>query len=108
MAEIPEGAKRPTDRKSKTEDVPDRFSFEHDGETYTLKRTLDVLTPGFLRKNRRRDDFDIFFTMVEALIDDYDKSGESATLDVVDNMPRREFSELQESFNEYLEKLEDE
>lgn len=104
MPNIPEGAKRPDDHKSKA--TSDRFSFEHAGETYTLKPTYDVLTPGFLRKNRRRDETDAFFTMLEELVDDYDKySDHSPTLDVIDNMSRNEFRQLQKDFFEHLEVL---
>lgn len=103
MPDIPANAKKPTDRKAKSEGVGDRFSFERDGVTYTFKPTYDVLTPGFLRKNRRRDDIDAFFTMVEALVDDYDDEGESATLDAIDTMSRSEFSILMKDFFGYLE-----
>lgn len=105
MPDIPQGAKSPSDRKAKkSKDAPDRFSFEHDGETYTFKPTYDVLTPGFLRANRRRSEIDAFFTMVEGLIDDYDKkSDKSATLDVIDNMSRDEFKAVMGDFYDYLE-----
>ncbi len=84
--------------------MPDAFSFEHDGQTYTFKPTYDVLTPGFLRKNRRRSEIDAFFTMVEELVDDYDKkTDKSATLDVIDNLDRPQFKALMEEFYEYLE-----
>ena len=97
MPDIPDGAKKPTDRKSKVQDAPDAFSFEHDGETYTFKPTFDVLTPGFLRKNRRREEVDAFFTMVEALVVDDEQ------LDVIDNMSRDEFQQLMKDFYGYLE-----
>lgn len=103
MPNIPEGAKRPDDHKGKSE-VSDRFSFEHDGQTYTLKPTLDVVTPGFLRKHRRRDEIDAFFTMLEELTDDYEPVTEhSETLDAVDSMSRGEFRQLQKDFFAHLE-----
>lgn len=103
MPDIPEGAKRPSDHKSKSVNS-DHFEFEHDGTTYALKPTLDIVTPGFLRKNRRRDDMDAFFTMLEELVDDYDDfTGESATLDAVDGMSRSEFTQLQKDFYAHLE-----
>lgn len=102
MADIPANAKRPSDRKSK--DVDDRFSFTHDGETYTLKPTYEVLTPGFIRKNRRRDEVDAFFTMLEELVDDYDRlEDRSATLEAVDGMSRGQFAILMKDFYAYLE-----
>ena len=97
MPEIPENAKKPADRKPKKKDAPEAFTFEHDGEQYTFKPTYDVLTPGWLRKNRRRDETDAFFTMVEALVQD------DETLDVIDNMTRSEFRALMTEFYEYLE-----
>lgn len=69
MPDIPEGAKRPTDRKTKKQDVPEAFSFEHDGETYTFKPTLEALTPGFIRRNRNND-AEFQYGLVEALADD--------------------------------------
>lgn len=98
MSNIPANAKKPSDRKPKDAEPGDRFSFEHDGNTYTLKPTWDVLTPGWLRANRRRDDIDAFFTMVEALAPDDD----GVTLDVIDNMGRNEFRKLMSSFYEYM------
>ena len=103
MPDIPEGAKRPSDRKAKQVDPDECFSFEHDGETYTLKPTHEVLTPGFIRKNRRRTEDDAFFTMLEALIPDYDDDGNSKTLDVLDNMTRGQFQILTKDFYAYLE-----
>lgn len=97
MTDIPQGAKKPSDRKSKKSEQAEAFSFEHDGETYSFKPTFDILTPGFLRKNRRRDEIDAFFTMVEALVED------DATLDVIDNMSRDEFQSLMTDFYGYLE-----
>lgn len=97
MPDIPDGAKKPSDRKSKAQDATDAFSFEHDGETYTFKPTFDILTPGFLRKNRRREEVDAFFTMVEALVVDDEQ------LDVIDNMSRDEFQQLMKDFYGYLE-----
>lgn len=77
------------------------FSFEHEEQTYTLQPTYDVLTPGFLRANRRRDDLDAFFTMIEALVPEGKEGRE--VLDVIDNMTRAEFTKLMEKFFEYME-----
>lgn len=88
--------KQPQDHKSKKAERDGVFRFEHGGETYEFKDVFDVLTPGFIRKNRRRDDVDAFFTLVEALADD-------ETLDVIDNLPRDEFAKLQRDFNAFLE-----
>lgn len=99
MSNIPSTAKKPADRKKKDDaEQAACFTFEHDGNTYALKDTWSVLTPGWLRKNRRRDDIDAFFTMVEALAPDDD--GE--TLEVIDNMDRKAFSKLMGDFYEYM------
>ena len=97
MPDIPENAKRPSDRKAKQAEAGERFSFTHKGEEYVFKPTYEVLTPGWLRKNRRRDEVDAFFTMVEALAED------DETLEVIDNMTRSEFRALMTDFYEYLE-----
>lgn len=95
MPDVPDNAKKPSDRKSKTEESDSAFSFVHDGERHTFKPTFDVLTPGFLRANRRREEVDAFFTMVEAL-------AEADTLAVIDVMDRKSFTALMEDFYNYL------
>ena len=97
MGNIPDNVKKPQDKKAKQEDVdPDvGFSFEHDGRTYQLKPTWDVLTPGWLRANRRRDEIDSFFTMLEALAD-------QETLEVVDNLDREQFQKLMGDFYKFI------
>ena len=96
MPTPPKGAKQPTDRQAKATGNTDCFTFTHDGAEYTLKPTYDVLTPGFLRKNRHRDDMDAFFTMLEELAD-------PDALDAIDHMSRAEFHQLQQDFYEHLE-----
>ncbi len=96
MTDIPAGAKKPADRKSKAEDA---FSFEFDGETYTLKPTYDVLTPGWFRANRRRDDMDAFFTIMESLSD------EETLAKTLDKMDKKRFEQLQKDFYKHLEVL---
>ena len=61
------------------------YTFEHDGKTYEFEKPLDeVRKPGFIRANRRRDEIDLVFTILEAV------AGEEV-LDVVDNMTEDEF-----------------
>lgn len=63
----------------------DLFSFEHDGQTYTFERSLDVIrTPRFLRANRRRDEVDLTFTILEEV------AGDEA-LDAIDAMDADQF-----------------
>lgn len=103
MSTAPKNVKQPSDRQAKKGKASERFSFEHDGETYTFKPTYEVVTPGFLRANRRRDEIDSFFTMVEGLVDDYDElTDRSATLDAIDHMDRDEFHQLMRDFYAHL------
>lgn len=98
MAEIPAGAKKPQDHKSKAEKTTDQvFTFEFGGETYESKPVGDVLTPGFMRANRRRDDIDQLFTIFEALF------SEAVLARTVDKMSREEFGEIGDQFTEFMQ-----
>lgn len=87
--------KQPQDHKAKTSEASDCFSFEHDGETYTLKPTIEHITTGFLRENRKLNDLDAFFTILEALADD-------EQLAAVDSMTHKEFGQLSKEFYKHL------
>lgn len=92
MTEVPATAKKPQDRKPKAEDAPtDVFEFTHDDVTFTSKPFLDVLTPGFLRRNRQRETMDFYFTMLEALYAD-----QPAAVAAFDAMSWPEFNALSE------------
>ena len=78
MPKIPEGAKKPADHKTADED---RFSFSHGGKTHTARPYLEVLTPKWLRANRRRDEVDFAFTLLEALFE-----GDKAAMAALDSM----------------------
>jgi len=84
MPKIPEGAKRPTDHQSADSD---RYTFTHKGKTFTARPYLDVLTPGWLRANRRRDETDFAFTLLEALFE-----GDKAAIAALDSMDWTEFN----------------
>ena len=100
MSNVPDNVKKPADKKDKKAEAEQvaAFSFEYEGDTYTLKPTWEVLTPGWLRANRRRDEIDSFFTMIETLAPDDD----GVTLGVIDNMDRDEFQTLMKNFYEFL------
>lgn len=100
MSNVPDNVKKPADKKAKKAEAEQdaAFSFEHEGDTYTLKPTWEVLTPGWLRANRRRDEIDSFFTMIETLAPDDD----GKTLEVIDNMDRDEFQKLMKNFYEFI------
>ena len=76
----------------------DLFSFEHDGETYTFERSFDVVrSPRWLRANRRRDELDLAFTILEEI------AGEDA-LEAIDSMDEDQFLALSKSLNKELSK----
>ena len=95
MPDTPKNAKKPADHKKATGNT-ECFTFTHDGVEHTLSPTYDVLTPGFLRANRRRGDLDAFFTMLEELAD-------ADALAAIDSMSRVEFDAFSEALNEHLE-----
>lgn len=66
------------------------FSFVHKGKTYTFEKSLDVVrSPGWLRKNRHRDEMDLTFTILETV------AGDDA-LAAIDDMDFAEFTKLAE------------
>lgn len=76
-----------------TSKTPKNFTFEKDGKTYEFERSLDVVRrPGWLRKNRRRDELDLAFTILEEV------AGDEA-LSVIDEMDEDEFKALMERLN---------
>lgn len=92
--------RKPQDHKKKAEkkEAPEaRFSFEHDGETYTFeKETESVLTPGFIRKHRHEDMGELSFLVLEQA------AGEEV-LEVVDNLPNPEFKPLIKDLMDHVE-----
>jgi hypothetical protein len=76
----------------------DLFSFEHDGKTYTFEQSFDVVrSPRWLRANRRRDELDFAFTIIEEL------AGDDA-LEAIDAMSEAEFEALSKKLNKELSK----
>lgn len=92
--------KQPQDRKPKAEKAAEAFTFEHDGKTYTLKKTKEHITGSFIRKHRHEDDFSFFCSMFEALAKD------EATMDAFDEMldakDKKPFEEMQEAYMEHF------
>ena len=107
--------KQPQDRKPKQQpaepEEPDEyFDFEHDGRTYVMpNKTLDVVTPGFIRKHRQ-DEADLLFAALELLTevpDEKDEDGNTVNrgrdvLDVIDNLPIKDWKAFQRRFHEHL------
>lgn len=72
-------------RKPAAEDL---FSFEHAGQTYTFEKPLSVVrAPRWVRENRRRDELDLMWTIVETV------AGDDA-LAAIDTMSETEFDDL--------------
>ena len=67
MPTTPAGAKKPTDRKPKaTASVDDdTVTLTIGGDEFTSRPLHDVFSPKWLRLNRRRDEIDAGYTMVE-------------------------------------------
>lgn len=83
----------PQDRKPKAADgvgSNGKFSFTHKGKTYTFPKPMsDVRAPAFQRANRRRDQIDLVYTVIEHLADD-----DQSILDAIDSMTEAEFQAL--------------
>jgi hypothetical protein len=93
MSEI----KKPQDHKSKADsDDGSRFSFTHNGKKYTFKPTAEILTPRYLRANRRRTPVDFEFTLFEELADE-------ETLEAIDSMTRSQFNQLSRDFRDHYQ-----
>lgn len=61
------------------------FKFEHKGEEIEFEKDFSVArSPRWLRANRRRDEVDLVFTIIEDL-------GGDAVCDAVDEMTEEEF-----------------
>lgn len=71
----------------------DFYTFEHDGQTYTFERPFAVVrSPRWLRANRRRDELDLAFTILEEIAGD-------AVLDVIDSMSEEDFASFAKGVN---------
>jgi hypothetical protein len=98
MPDIPKGAKKPADHKA-PEIQDDRFTFERDGKTYTSQPIGEILTPGFVRRNRRNGEIDVTFTLIETLFAD-----EAGAMDAIDEMSWAEFNALGEALTDEMQK----
>lgn len=93
--------KEPQDHKSKAtaESTKDAFEFAHDGVTYeSVKGVSEVITPGFIRRNRRRDEMDFYFTMLEHLFD-----GAPEALDALDSMQWSDLKTVTEALEAHMQ-----
>lgn len=93
--------KEPKDRKRSKDELA-VFEFEHRGESYRFEGSFKHLTkPGFIRKNRHKDEVDVLFTLLE------DIAGDEA-LDAIDDMEPNEFEEFTKSLNAAIEEYQGE
>lgn len=85
----------PADHKTAREEQ--HFSFDADGKTYTFPEPVSKVTaPGFIRRNRHRDELDLGFTVFETLAGDSDEG--AACLEAIDTMTPDEFTEMVDAF----------
>lgn len=74
----------------------DTYTFEHDGTTYTFERPFAVVrSPRWLRANRRRDELDLAFTIIEEI-------GGDDVLDVIDSMSEGDFMVFARDLNKAM------
>jgi hypothetical protein len=72
------------------------FTFEHDGKTYEFEKGFEVVrSPRWLRANRRRDELDLAFTILEEI------AGDEA-LEAIDAMTEDEFVALAKRLNKEM------
>lgn len=77
--------KQPQDHKKAGGEL---HTFEHNGKEYTFEKPFDTVeTPKWLRANRRRDQIDLVFTLLEEI------AGEEC-LEVIDEMTNEEFEKF--------------
>jgi len=89
--------KKPQDHLSKDEktgpDLP--FTFEHGGKEFSLTPPSEVMTGGFIRKNRHLSTGNQFWLLIEALSDE-------ESLAAIDEMTQPELKAFQVDFYEHL------
>lgn len=90
--------KQPADRKAKVAKVEpdDYFTFTIGDEEVTCEnRTMEIMTFGWVRKNRRLDNADYILTAFEAIAGD-------KILDLMDDVQGPESRRIMEQFQEHL------
>ncbi|MFA5712302.1 hypothetical protein [Mycolicibacterium sp.] len=84
-------AKKPQDHRKPADE--DRFTFDHDGKTYSLPR-FGSWSAGLVRRVRKLPDVDATFTILEEVAD-------PETLAAIDAMDLDEFNRLQQDWAEH-------
>jgi hypothetical protein len=91
--------RKPQDRLPKDADKTGTeapFHFDHAGQSFELRPPAEVMTGGFIRKNRHLSTQNQFWLLVEALADE-------KALAAVDSMNASELKEFQTAFYKHLE-----
>jgi hypothetical protein len=89
--------KKPQDHQPKSDKKSAIYELKFDGEVYPSKDVHTAITPAFMRANRRRDEVDAFFTMIEEL---WSRDVLEKTVDKMDN---DQFSEFMKDFYGWMD-----
>ena len=89
MPATPQDHKRP-----KAETASEPFSFEHNGESFTLPPASSIKA-GMLRRFRKLDDLDVAFSILEEIADD-------EALAALDDMGIAEFNEVVSDWQSHI------
>ncbi|TKT03445.1 hypothetical protein [Streptomyces lasalocidi] len=74
------------------------YTFEHNGETIAFERDFSGLrSPKWLRENRRRDELDLLFTLIEEF-------GGEDVVAAVDDMDDTQFADFSEKLGKEMSK----
>lgn len=82
----------PQDHRTKAETAAEPFTFDHDGETYTLPSTVKA---GLLRKVRKLDELDMLFTIIE-------ETADPDAVAAIDDMDTSEFNDVVERWQRHI------
>lgn len=90
--------RKPRDHQpAKTSGKTAVYELKYGGEVYPSKDIHTTITPAFMRANRRREEVDAFFTMIEELWD------RAALEKTVDKMNNDEFSAFMKEFYGWMD-----
>jgi hypothetical protein len=89
--------RKPQDHQPKQDKKSACYELKFGGEVYLSKDIHATITPAFMRANRRREEVDAFFTMVEEL---WARDVLEKTVDKMDN---DEFSDFMKDFYSWMD-----
>jgi len=97
--------RQPQDHKQKASDEEreERFTYEVDGETFTMPHaTIDVLTPGWYRRNRGQSAQDFLLTCLERVSEGKDQGRLLAFLDRPGREAKDDTTRILNAFEEHV------